>query len=83
MTRPGDIELTGQTPLFASPLLSFTLPGAAALNAALLPEIAARRQAEPSLQRSNRGGWHSADDLFRRQEPAHRELARLMREAAR
>lgn len=83
MTSSDAIELTGQTPLFASPLLSFALPGAAALNAALLAEIAARRQAEPSLQRSNRGGWHSADDLFRRSEPAHRDLARRLGEAAR
>lgn len=83
MTAPGEIELNSLTPLFASPLLSFALLDTAALNAGLLGEIAARRTSEPSLQRSNRGGWHSADDLFRRPEPAQRELADRMREAAR
>jgi len=77
------VELTGIQPLFASPLLSFMLPDADALNADLLAEIKARRAAEPSMQRSNRGGWHSADDLFRRTEPAHQLLARQIIDAAR
>jgi uncharacterized protein (TIGR02466 family) len=76
VTTDNSVELTGIQPLFASPLLSFNVPNADALNAGLLAEIGARRAAEPSIYRSNRGGWHSADDVFRRTEPAHQRLAR-------
>ena len=61
--------------LFPVPLLTFQLAGAAALNARLLPEVAERRRREPGVQRSNRNGWHSNNDLFARTEPAQAELA--------
>ena len=61
--------------LFPVPLLTFTLRDAEALNAGLLAEIQARRAAEAGIGRSNRAGWHSANDLFDRPEPAHRQLA--------
>lgn len=67
--------------LFATPLVTIEVPGAAALNAGLLAEIAARRAVEPGVTRSNQAGWHSANDLFERAEPAHRELAAALREA--
>jgi uncharacterized protein (TIGR02466 family) len=65
-------------PMFVTPLLKSRVDDAAALNRALLGEIAARRVAEPGIDASNRGGWHSARDLFTREEPAHREIARLI-----
>ncbi|HEV2043724.1 MAG TPA: TIGR02466 family protein [Sphingomicrobium sp.] len=61
--------------LFPVPLLTIRLHGFERLNPRLMKEIAARRKAEPGIDRSNRYGWHSANDLFDRTEPAHRELA--------
>lgn len=68
-------------PLFATPVISFHLAEAERLNPLLLAEIAAVRMAEPGVSRSNRGGWHSRDDLFRRPEPALSRLAALIRDA--
>lgn len=65
--------------LFPVPLLTFQLAGADALHARLIPEIAARRGKEPGIDRSNRYGWHSDNDLFSRGEPAHAELARELK----
>ncbi len=76
-------DLIGEATLFATPVLSFTLPDAAVLNRTLIDEIAARRSGETGVQRSNRGGWHSADDFFRREEPGHRLLAESLLEATR
>lgn len=61
--------------LFPTPLVISEVADAAALNVALLAEIAERRRHEPGIQRSNRHGWHSKLDLFERAEPAHRDLA--------
>lgn len=76
-------RLTEMTTLFPVPLLTFALDGAAALNAALEREIAARRAGEvPDAPRSNRGGgWRSKRDLFERGEPAHRALAQALQAA--
>lgn len=62
--------------MFPVPLVSIRLKDADKLNRRLLKEIAARRRSEPGVDRSNRLGWHSDYDLFRRSEPAHGELAR-------
>ena len=67
--------------LFPVPLCSFELPDAAAINTALEAEIVARRGNEPGLRVSNRGGWHSARDLFERPEPAQRALCAALRSA--
>ncbi len=56
-------------PLFASPLLRFVVPEAAAMNARIMAEVAAMRVASPGLARSNQHGWHSALDFFERAEP--------------
>ena len=73
--------------LFPTPLLRFDVADADRLNSTLLDEIAARRQSEPGVTRSNFGGWHSAGDFFARKEPAHAQLAldllRMMAEATR
>ena len=52
--------------LFPVPLLSFQLANADALNARLVTEVLARREKEKGVQRSNRYGWHSENDLFKR-----------------
>ena len=62
--------------MFPVPLISIRLKDAKQLNRRLLDEIATRRETEPGIDRSNRLGWHSDYDLFRRTEPAHAELAR-------
>ena len=86
MAQPWCVE-QGATPqagirqLFATPLVSLAVPEADALNAALLAEIAVRRTGEESVARSNVAGWHSASDFFARSEPAHAQLAGLIREA--
>jgi len=56
-------------PLFASPLLRFVVPEAAAMNARIMAQVAAMRVASPGLARSNQHGWHSALDFFERAEP--------------
>ena len=62
--------------LFPNPFLTVRLDDSAALNAALLKEIAARRREEPGIKRSNHIGWHSSLDLFERSEPGHARLAK-------
>lgn len=61
--------------LFPVPLLTIRLHGFEQLNRRLMKEIAARRTAEAGIDRSNRYGWHSANDLFDRTEPGHRQLS--------
>ena len=78
-----DVIFQGLEPLFHSPLVAFTLADADNLNAQLLDVVHASRAASPGLQRSNHGGWHSADDLFDRPEPACRQLCQHIIEAAR
>jgi uncharacterized protein (TIGR02466 family) len=83
MTQAGEVELTTLEPLFYSPLIWLRMPGYAALNRKLLSEVGAMRTRSSGLQRSNRGGWHSATDLFHRPEPGCRELSRRLLEAVR
>lgn len=77
------LQLRHVEPLFFSPLLSFELSEAGPLNAGLLSEALARREASPGLQRSNLEGWHSEDDFFERQEPACLALRAHILEAVR
>ena len=77
------LKLLRSDTIFPVPLLTFEMDGADALNLALRREIAVRAATEPSVQRSNRGGWHSASDLFLRSEEAHRALAEAFEDAAR
>lgn len=55
-----DIAVRG---LFATPVAAVQLPNSEARNAALRATILARRDATPSVQASNAGGWHSGRDL--------------------
>lgn len=65
----------GTSLLFPTPLLSYGVADAERINALLLQEIAARRQTEPGVTRSNRSGWHSESDFFGRSEPGHAALS--------
>lgn len=52
-------------PLFATPLVTFDVPEAAALNAELRRVIEKRMQSHPSTHKSNFGGWQSSWDMDR------------------
>lgn len=67
--------------LFPTPLVTFFVDDADMLNRDLLAEIEKRRQSEPGETKSNRQGWHSAYDLFKRKEKGHARLATIIREA--
>jgi uncharacterized protein (TIGR02466 family) len=67
--------------LFPTPLLTFIVEDADALNRELLKEIGQRRSQEQGTKRSNREGWHSAYDLFLRKEKAQVRLAGMIRAA--
>jgi uncharacterized protein (TIGR02466 family) len=79
-----ELVARGVEALFPTPLLSFELAAASSLNEALRAEAERRRRSDPPVaQRSNLGGWHSADDLFDRAEPPCRELCgQLLRATA-
>lgn len=66
--------------IFPTPIPVYEIEDFARINDTLLEEIAARRQEEQGMVRSNRIGWHSNLDFFARSEPAHYELAqKIMR----
>ncbi len=50
--------------LFATPVAAMEVPRAEEINAALSGLILARRDAMPSVQASNAGGWHSGRDIL-------------------
>lgn len=54
--------------LFATPVIGFIHPNASLLNVSLWDDVYKLRQQTAGLQRSNRNGWHSNDDLFTRPE---------------
>ncbi|MCM8557134.1 TIGR02466 family protein [Sphingomicrobium sediminis] len=67
--------------LFPTPLAVIRIEDHERINAELMKEIAARREKEQGIIRSNREGWHSGLDFFQRKEPAHRELAQAIMKA--
>ncbi len=75
------LKLAHVQTLFPTPLVTFFVDDAEGLNRDLLQEIAKRRASEDGAVRSNRQGWHSAYDLFRRKETAQARLAGVIREA--
>lgn len=59
------IDLTACTlPLFATPVVNYSVAGADSLNADLQALILELEQASPGVKKSNVGGWHSSPDLF-------------------
>lgn len=76
MGKDATFRFESRDTLFPIYLWRFRIDDHAALNRALLKEIAKRRSTEPGLDnRQSRYGWQSERDLFRRTEPAHRKLA--------
>ena len=67
--------------LFSTPLFRFRVPDHATLDAALLFEGAAMRQASEGVSKSNRGGWHSEGNLFDSEAPSIRRLADLAKDS--
>ena len=72
------IELTKYEKLFSTPLVRFQLADAETLNADLLAEGSALRVLDDGASKSNRGGWHSSGNLFKRTTPG---VTRLRAEA--
>lgn len=60
--------------LFATPVIGFLHPEASFLNNSLWADTYRLRQETDGIQRSNRKGWHSNDDLFTRPESSFSEL---------
>lgn len=64
MARNGQFE-----ELFATPVFSHVLSDVGTLNAELRELILERERRTPSMSKSNQGGWQSAPDFFRWNEP--------------
>ena len=69
-------------PLFATPLVVFDVPDAAALNVELRRVIKERMSSHPSTQKSNMGGWQSSWDMDRWGGPAAIKLLAYGRNVA-
>jgi uncharacterized protein (TIGR02466 family) len=67
--------------VFATPMGTIDLPGAEELNPRIAEVILAREKADGGLQRSNKGGWHSGDDLLTWPELQFADLADTFRSA--
>jgi uncharacterized protein (TIGR02466 family) len=63
------VTLTRVEALFYSPLIVFQISDCEALNRQLLEETDAMRARSSGVTKSNRKGWHSDPDFFRRTEP--------------
>ena len=59
MAKHGGIEY-----LFPTPVFWYVFKNVAALNAELLALILAQERANPSIVKSNQGGWQSPTDFF-------------------
>src|SRR5436190_18761145 len=69
-------------PLFATPLVVFDVPDAAALNVELRRVIKERMTSHPSTQKSNMGGWQSSWDMDRWGGPPRIKLSAIGRNSA-
>lgn len=78
LPKLGDVLFAFPTPIFMR-----QWPDSAALNQALKELVLGKESAESGVSRSNAGGWHSDDRLFKWEHPAIAELERRVREAAR
>ena len=65
MAKHGGIEY-----LFPTPVFWYVFKNVAALNAELLELILAQERANPSIVKSNQGGWQSPTDFFSSSGPA-------------
>ncbi len=74
------LETTKYEKLFATPVLRFHVPDYQDLNVALLQEGEIMRAESKGVSKSNRGGWHSAGNLFKRKAPCVQTLKELATE---
>ena len=74
------LEETKYEKLFSTPVLRFHFPEHKDLNAALLKEGAKLRSQSEGVEKSNRGGWHSAGNLFDHDTPPIKVLRALAEE---
>ena len=75
------IEQTRFEKLFSTPLIRFNVPDHVRLNAELLREGARLRAESPGVEKSNRGGWHSAGNLFDHEATCFQELRQIAEDA--
>ncbi len=75
------LKLIDEKPAFPSPILWFEVPGAAALNEALIADTKAIRADSDGINRSNYNGWHSKNDLFTRPEASFKQLTAFIHKA--
>jgi uncharacterized protein (TIGR02466 family) len=75
-------SLPDVVPLFSTPLVTFDVPDAAALNVELRRVIKQREQSHPTTQKSNMGGWQSSWDMDRWGGPAAIKLLAFGRNVA-
>jgi uncharacterized protein (TIGR02466 family) len=64
--------------LFSTPLYVYDMLQMEAVNHELTQRLLAESEASPGLQRSNRGGWHSAPDLGQRSEACYRTVMQMI-----
>jgi uncharacterized protein (TIGR02466 family) len=77
------VTLTRVEALFYSPLIIFQIADCEALNRQLLNETQAMRARSSGVTKSNRNGWQSDTDFFRRTEPGCTTLRNHIVEAVR
>lgn len=75
------LERTRYEKLFSTPLLHYRAQNHEALDAALLAEGNRLRAESAGSEKSNRGGWHSAGNLFDSEVACIRQVADLATEA--
>jgi uncharacterized protein (TIGR02466 family) len=79
----GNITLIRSEMLFPSPMFLFQIAEAEPVNRMLLEEVSAIRAKSPGVNKSNKSGWHSETDFFRRTEPGCQALRAYVIEAVR
>ena len=75
-----NLETTKYEKLFGTPVIRFRVTDHADLNTALLQEGNAMREASTGVSKSNRSGWHSEGNLFKRKTPCVENLKELVTE---
>lgn len=75
------IEQTRFEKLFSTPVFRFHFPEYQLLNDALRSAGEAFRDNSGGVRKSNRGGWHSPGNLFKREEPCFKVMRALADQA--
>lgn len=68
------IEQTKYEKLFSTPLFRFRVTDAESLNKELMHQEQRLRSQSEGVEKSNRGGWHSAGNLFEQETPCIQTL---------